>query len=462
MFNRGRIESTFGVKLALDATMAGLQTQWRNIARGHGEWNNASVPSLNLPNAISLRVARKVCNGLNSEVTGSERAEYLQENYEKFLSALQQVVLTACNHGELILKPYMKTDSLAVTLSETDCYWPVTYNEDDVLIDVVFAASIQRDDFTYNLLERHLYNDEESTHKITYRAFMLRGVDQESLGNEIPLTDVPEWAHLQDVTIHDIEKPLFVHFKLPLNTAAITSARFGVPIWHDAIDMIRKADLQESYTDWEYEGGQLAIDASVDMFKPTGTSKGRPEPKLQLPQGKERLYRTLNVQAENFQMQVFNPDFRIMGLNMRMNDIKRLIEFQCGLSYGQISDAGGQDRTAEEFKASKDNFFSTVTNIQQTLQVALDNLIYSFDTLADLQGITQGGYEVSYTWDDSIMADRQREFEERIKAQTAGWLDRVENRAWYLGVDEDSDEALKIQAEIDKLQDEYGEGGMFA
>jgi len=459
MFSHKGIEDAFGITLTLDPVIVGRQETWRNVALGTAPWNNDDTPSLNLPNAISTRVARKVVPGLKSEISGSERADYLQAQYKDVLAELENAVIAVCDGGEIIFKPYMLTDGLSVTVSETDCYWPIAYDVNDKLIDVVFGAQLKKEKTVYTLLERHTYDESTRTHEIVYRAFKSEQAEREftpdNMGKPIPVTDVGEWAHLTDIVIHDIENPLFVHFKLPSKDAGKALSRYGAPIWAKSIEMIRKADQQEARTDWEFEGGELAIDASVEMFKPSGTAKGGEKLPPQLPKGKERLYRTLYAQSGDFQMQVFSPHLRIAEHNMRTNDIKRTIEFQCGLSYGQISDAGGQDRTAEEFKASKDNFFSTVSGIQQALQFALDRLIYSFDILADLQGVVQGGYEVSYTWDDSIMADREKEFDERLRGQAAGWLDRVENRAWYLGIDEDSEEATKIQQRIEETQDEF-------
>ena len=52
----------------------------------------------------------------------------------------------------------------------------------------------------------------------------------------------------------------------------------------DSARLIEEADKQFQRLMWEFEGGELAIDASTDAFKTKG---GIPE----LPTGKERLYR---------------------------------------------------------------------------------------------------------------------------------------------------------------------------
>ena len=57
---------------------------------------------------------------------------------------------------------------------------------------------------------------------------------------------------------------------------------------------------------------------------------------------------------------------------------------------------------------AKQRSYAAVCDIQQSLQVALDQLLYAMDMLSQLYGI---GYtdkwEVSYSWKDSILMDEQ-------------------------------------------------------
>jgi len=460
MFNRNNIEDVFGVQIAVSPLMQSLQQTFKGVERGVAEWNLdrrkadgffvKGVPSLKLASAISAEVAKKVAIGLESTVEGSPRADYINEQYQLFLKDLRDAVIMLCNSGEIILKPYEAMRNILVTVSDFECYWPIAYDLKADLIDVIFGAVLIRDKNLYRLLERHTFDSDNGTQEIVYRAFRTdrtggnRAFTPNSIGNPIPLSQVPEWAHLTDIVISGLEKPLFAYIRMPNTETVETPQLQGLPLWSKAIDRFRKADLQEARTDWEFEGGELAINASNDLFMISGGKKGEGPPQVMLPQGKERLYRALDVSSTEFTMETFAPEFRIDGLNKRMNQIKRDIEFLCGISHGIISDVENQDKTAEEVRASKDRYFTTVSDIQSAMEDGLKHLVDSFNAIADIQGMPTGAYDTSFVWDDSIMADRPTEFDERLRAQGAGWLSQVENRAWWLGVDIDSEEAQNL------------------
>ena len=463
--NQQNIREAFGVdRIAISAEMLRLQELYRQIVRGAAPWNNADTPSIRLAGAISSEIAQKVVVGLESEIEGSARADYLNEQYTKVKDDLRTAVIAACNGGEIIFKPYMLEGGLAVSIAETEGYWPVEYNTRDELIDVVFGAALQRGRYTYKLLERHRFDEAAQAHEITYRAY--RSEDSSlnyaqgntpsfTAGNPVPLTEVPEWAHLEDMRIAPINQPLFAHFKIPTSDIVESPQRQGLPVWSKAVDKLREADEQNRYTRREYYLGRARILASVDLFGASNTSgskrdengsKPRNGPPLTFAPDDKDIFVKLNDDPNMVPITIFNPDFRFDGLNAEMNRIKRDIELLSGLSYGIISDAAMADKTATEVRASKDRFFTTVSDIQQAAQKALEHLIASFDVLADLQRIPHGSYDVSFTWDDSIIADRAVEFEERMKMLREGILSLPEMRAWYFGVDVDSEEAQNVPA----------------
>jgi hypothetical protein len=155
---------------------------------------------------------------------------------------------------------------------------------------------------------------------------------------------------------------------------------------------------------------------------------------LRLPKGKERVYRGVaSGGADKINpLDVFNPEPRIETYEKRKNGILRTIEFLCGLSYGIISDNNVVDKTAEEFKSSKNRLITTVSGVQlDTMQQAIDHLIVSYNVLADLQGIPQGNCEAEYEWSEAYALDRQAEVDERVRLTGGGLMFIDEFRSWY-------------------------------
>jgi len=443
------IQAVFGVKVATSSIMRENQAEWRNIVAGAAGWNTKDVPSLLLADAVAGEVASRVALGLKCEITGSARADYLKEQLEPVLDELQYTVAAVCNGGEAIYKPYFTADSIKVTLVETDSYWPLGYNTQHELIDVIFGAAYQTEKYIYRLLERHMYDAAALTHSIDYRAFRSElsapGFAPDNIGTPVDLAEVPDWAQLQNVTVTGMARPLFVVIKAPPTKIYEKPQRQGVPIWSKAVDMLKKADEHEALTTWEFAGGELAIHADDSAFKRSRSGK------LELPKGKERLYRSFTGGGADDvdKMEVFNPEPRIDAYAHRMNDILRRIEFQCGLSYGIISDNNMVEKTAEEFRSSKERLVTTISGIQlDTMQPALEHLVESYNVLAYLQGIPHGGYETAFEWSESYAISRKEEVDERMKLMAGGVLFPDEVRAYY------------NEIPIEQAQQEFAERGI--
>ena len=155
--------------------------------------------------------------------------------------------------------------------------------------------------------------------------------------------------------------------------------------------------------------------------------------KVKLPKGKSRLYRALEIgDVEKPLYEVFSPQIRDTSLFAGFNCILQRIEFACGLAYGTLSDPQTVEKTAEEIKSSKQRSYARVRNLQKSLQTALDDFIYAIDVWADAYELAPSGdYEVSYSWDDSIITDTDKEFSQRLQLVSANILGRDEMRAWY-------------------------------
>ena len=130
-----------------------------------------------------------------------------------------------------------------------------------------------------------------------------------------------------------------------------------------------------------------------------------------------------------------------------LNNILKRIEFNCGLSYGTISDPQEVDKTATEIVSSKQRMYSTVNDIQGALESALDDLIYAMSVWAKLARLSMDKYEVSYNWDDSIVVDKDTELAS-MQADVAAGIIRPE---LYImkkyGVTEE--EAIKMMPKVE-------------
>ncbi|WP_460377684.1 phage portal protein, partial [Paraclostridium bifermentans] len=127
------------------------------------------------------------------------------------------------------------------------------------------------------------------------------------------------------------------------------------------------------------------------------------------------------------------------------------IEFNCGLAYGTLSDVNDVSKTATEIKTSKQRSYSTVKDIQKSLEKALKDLIVSISDLATLYKLNTSSIDidkdVSFDWDDSLILDKDSELESMRSDVSANILRPEIYLAKKYGVSEE--EALKMMPEIE-------------
>ena len=394
----------------------------------------------------------------------TERAEYLNKTYkDKILRRLRKQIEYGIALGGLVIKPYVVENE--VSNDKVDKYdmdfdfvyacdfYPLAFSSSG---DITEAAFIQRKvdkDIVYSRLEHHKLVNHRV--EIINKAFKstARG-DGADLGQEIPLTSVPEWASIEPVTaIDDVDRLMFAYFKMPeANTIDIYSP-LGVSGFDKAISLIKDADMQYSRLLWEYEGGELAIDIDRDALREfyTTDEKGNRVLKSGMGHLQQRLYRPVELTAEGDTYNQYAPALRDASYRDGLNTILMHIEDVTGLSRGTLSEVDvAEARTATELRILKQRSYQTNAEIQQAIQMCLEDLIYVMNALCDLYKITpEGEYETSFEWDDSILVDVEAELGKRMTLMDKGIMSKKEVRMWYMGETEKQarEALLEVQEE---------------
>lgn len=462
------------LELTSEITVPTVETEevntanFRNTVTDNSQMENGleELAGTNLENPIdNAPVVRE-----EQPVGNSERAEYLNKQYEKLKRVIRKQIEYGIAKGGLVIKPYIVVNDsvdeetgtnieIEFEFVQADEFYPLAFDAAGRITEAAFLQTKVEVDAVYRRLEYHKWeNNKVTVVNKAYRAVensVLR-VDLESgLGKEVPLTDVPEWKDLQEETvIEDVVKPLFAYFKMPEANTIDTTSPLGVSGFAKATKLIKDADMQYSRLLWEYEGGEMAINIDRDAFKfmTDGSGSGRSE----LPSMQERLYRQMDVTQEDL-LQPYVPILRDESYTAGLNVILMRIEDVTGLSRGTLSDATQEAKTATELKILRQRSYQTNADIQQAIEITLRDVIYIMNVYCDLYNITPDGeYNVSFEWDDSIIIDIESELSKRITLQQNGLISKVENRMWYFGETESqAREALaKIQAENIKAMED--------
>ena len=87
------------VDVAISTEMQAAIDQWAMMFIDRAPWLDDTTQSLGLPAAIAGEIARLTTVELESSITGSARADYLQGEYERVLNELRSQVETAAAGG---------------------------------------------------------------------------------------------------------------------------------------------------------------------------------------------------------------------------------------------------------------------------------------------------------------------------------------------------------------------------
>ncbi len=403
MLSKSTIEEALKTKTAISEEMDNAIDLWLKIFTNNAPWNDKDVPSLQLGASIAEEFARLITLEMKSEVTGSERADFINEEYKKVLDLLPSKLALFNAVGGGFFKPYVKGNKFYIDfVPQSDCK-PLKFDSAGNITSIVFTSEIVKGDKVYTRLETHTFKN--NTYEVLNKAYVRDIYNSTMLGKEIALGSVEEWKDLDErVVIADVERPLFAYYKVPLSNTIDTKSCLGVSVYSKSVNSIAKADIQAARLDYEYDSAERSIYADVNAIKnENGTVK------------RSKIVKTLDTGEDGFYKE-FSPDLRDEGFIRGQNKIKQEIEFQSNLAYGTLSDPNVEDKTATEIKTSKQRSYSAVSQMQRSLENALNHLVYIMNVYCDLYELAPNGeYEVSAEWDDSIVVDA--ETEQRIAMQ---------------------------------------------
>ncbi len=405
---------------------------WSDMYQDSAYWvDNVNVFSMNLASSISSEIARLATIEMDSKITGSVRADFLNEQFKKVLKNIRIQLEYACAKGSIIFKPYVLNGNIEIDYIHSDSFFPTSFDASGKITGVVFVDQKIKNNKIFTRLESHNLLKEGCL--ISNKAYVSN--NNNSLGREISLQDVEEWADIQEQITIKSDRLLVGYFKVPIANTVDTKSPLGVSVYSRATNLIRHADEQYSRLLWEFEGSELAINASEDLF--TKDINGN----AILPKGKERLYRKLEIDSlrttETF-FEPFSPSIRDVSLINGLNEQLRRIEFNCSLAYGTLSDPNNVDKTAEEIKASKQRSYAFVSDVQKELRSALEDLVYAMDALTTTYNLAPvGKYEQSFDFDDSLIVDNKAEQSIKLQEVASGILKPERYLMWRYGVTEE-------------------------
>lgn len=407
-----QIKNKINSDVALTDTQITELMLWYYMYIGQAPWCKKSVKSLRLENGI----CREFSNTALSEIETNVSDEVLNNSYQNAIENLNAYLQIGLALGSFVIKPLNETDYQFVNAYN---YMPITYNSQGMMTSVVFLDRryISTNKW-YIRTEKHILNEEKELLTIEQKVF--QSSDGSTLGKQIPLNILPDWATLQpSITYRGVTSPLYGYYHNPM---AIIGGNFNASsIYANAIELIKKADIQSSRLDWEYEASEKAIFVEDNLIMTD--KRGRKN----LSQIKERLYRSILTDTDN-PIKEYSPSIRDDNFLTGLEEYKRQIEFNVGLAYGDLSRVDNIEKTATEVMASKERKHKTIKAIQHNLKYCLKDLARAF---AFYQRKYNSNYEFVCDFHDNILIDEEKERAKDLEDVRMQIMSPVEYRMKY-------------------------------
>lgn len=418
------IQAALDIKPAVSKELTDLTELWYSCYIGEAPWCGQDYDgSITVSLRLEQSVVRELANIVTNEMTVALDDEELEAGLAALLPELPGELQKGLATGAMVIKPVGTGEGVQfIPQSE---FIPVEYDSKRMLKSVVFPEIRKIGDYWYTRLEYHRISKKpDGSDVLTITNTAYRSAQKNILGAEISLKDVEEWAGIAPFTEFPTGRPVFGYYRNPLPNT-VDSSPAGISVFDTALSTISLADRQFSRLDYEFDSARRRIIADEQGVK---NINGRTV------MGSD-LFTPVDIQElfKDFTPQIRQTEF-IEGLN----EYKREIEFQCGLSYGDISDPQSVDKTATEINSAKQRKYNTVTAIQKNLQACIEGLVYA---LAFWQAKTASGYTLTCCFKDSILTDEETERRQDIQDIQLGIMRPEEYRAKWYG--EDIETALK-------------------
>ena len=388
---RKEIEERFQADIQLSSEMERAISKFYNITAGHPPWEDKDddIESINFAGYIDDVTAGLVTLDLGIDISGSERADYLQKQADYVLNVIHDKVSEGLGNCGIMFKP----NGQNVDYIEPGSFAPTETDSNGNVLGCVFQSQISRGDYTYTRLEWHRFEDttaEDGTparvYRITNYAYKARNgrfgnSAMTNIGDPCSLTEVKEWANIEpDIAIANVEMPLFAYFKNPSPNRIDRTSPLGVPVWHNALKELKDLDIA-----WSRKGSEVE-DSKHMTFVSQSAIQYANQHDVKLPRFLRGL--EMGVDGDNTiqeHVSTLLTDQRIADIN----SILSLISTKCGFSQGffQLDEKTGVI-TATQVEADDQETIRTIKNIRDALQDAITQLLYGCNVMADLYSDT--------------------------------------------------------------------------
>lgn len=368
----------------------------RAVYEGEPDWLSEDVKTVNFAKTVCSETARLAMIGTSIQITGSKRAEWLQEQVDKIYHNIREWVEFGCAYGTVALKP----DGEQIEVVTPDRFF-VTDIRNKKIIGAVFVYEEQSEDGKTYFTRLEWQRFQGENYVITNKCYASSG--KNGRAKPIKIDDTPWAGMMENAVLENVKNPLFAIFKTPQANSVDLASPLGLPIFYEALEELKDLDVAYSRNAQEIFDSERIVLVDSDRMIPTGGVKLDETMKnFELARdrmGLPKMVKNVYGDGMNTFYQEINPnlntDTRLSGINALLGQIG----FKIGFSNGHfVFNKSGGIMTATQVEADQQRTIQFVKDIRDQLEPCLRDLLYALEKFADIYAYAPVG-ETECTFD---------------------------------------------------------------
>lgn len=445
------IEKVFGVELISSHEMNTALRNWDRISTGKPPWLNAAdeIETINMAKHISDTRAKLTTLDIGIAISGSPRADYLQELADDLLKRLPDRVTEADRLGGIMIKWNGETWDFILPGN-----FGITAKDDNgEIVGAIFAAHTSQGSAHFTRLEYHRFEgntvDGGKLYKISNKAFknQLSTKGEVTLGAEVSLDKVDAWAHMEpEVTIANLEAPLFAYYRVPGANTIDPASPLGLSVFANALTELKAVDIAVSRKNTE------VVDSKHITFVGQALIQNAEKRAVELP----RFVKGLGMGLNDTETSAVHEHVPTMLTEQRIKDINfnlSMAGVKCGFSEGVfVMDGQTGMITATQVEADDRDTIQTIKADRDALRDALEQAIYGANALITMYGLAPlGEYEINFNFGDITYSYEEDKAAWRSYAMQ-GWVPKWLYFVKFEGMSEEEAKAMTAEAEAAQIE----------
>lgn len=364
---------------------------------------------------IPYTIVRKLIKATFSEYSATSKDAFASQILDALRYVNGEAMQQAFIGGESFLKPVPVKGGFRFTVGKRSNLLIFGRDAAGVPMDIGISETSVHDKFYYTLLERRTV---DARGYLTIKNALYRSYTDTDLGQPVSLSDLPQYADLQDV--YTFREPVgstgVVFVRTPMENC-VDGSPDAVSVYAAAVGLIHGINRNEAQLNGEFDRAKSRLIVSADMFKKDKQGKARLV---------DDIFTALDDDPENTGVTIFSPAIREQNFLARKQDYLRSAENIIGLKRGLLSEVEAVERTAKEITSSEGDYSLTITDFQKSWERAVRETMRVCGIFGQLYHIP-GAHEVAedqviISWGNGVLFDEEKTRQRMLSEAQAGLL----------------------------------------